>query len=184
MIGNRVCVGLGVLACVLADTFDSFDLNHDGTLSRPEFETFELSMHGVVNTTFSFSSKTAALEHVLGFWPAFVNSLMMIWATEIGDKTFFIAAILAMSNPRMVVFSAAISALAIMTVLSAGMGYALVSDNSTTASLNIDIDCLLHSQTSFLESTPTLCRHCSSSTLASSFCTILVRWNQGHLLMN
>jgi putative Ca2+/H+ antiporter (TMEM165/GDT1 family) len=83
-------------------------------------------MHTVVNTTFSTSSKTAALSSVLGFWPAFVNSLMMIWATEIGDKTFFIAAILAMTNDRMVVFSGAISALAIMTVLSAGMGYALV----------------------------------------------------------
>lgn len=35
-----------------------------------------------------------------GFWSAFVNSLIMIIATELGDKTFFIAAILAMQFER------------------------------------------------------------------------------------
>ncbi|CAM9126157.1 unnamed protein product [Phaeothamnion confervicola] len=49
----------------------------------------------------------------------------MIIATEIGDKTFFIAAILAMKYSRLVVFGGAISALAVMTVLSAALGFAL-----------------------------------------------------------
>ncbi|CAM9893785.1 unnamed protein product, partial [Ectocarpus sp. 13 AM-2016] len=31
----------------------------------------------------------------VGFWTAFANSVAMIVATEIGDKTFFIAAIMA-----------------------------------------------------------------------------------------
>ena len=35
-----------------------------------------------------------------GFWGAFVNSVAMIIATELGDKTFFIAAILAMQFER------------------------------------------------------------------------------------
>ena len=35
-----------------------------------------------------------------GFWSAFVNSIVMIMATEVGDKTFFIAAILAMQFDR------------------------------------------------------------------------------------
>ena len=112
-------------ALALADEFDRFDLNHDNTLSREEFERFELSMHTLVNTTFGAPSKAGDLGHVLGFWPAFVNSLMMIWATEVGDKTFFIAAIMAMSNSRIAVFSGAIAALAVMTVLSAAMGFAL-----------------------------------------------------------
>lgn len=34
------------------------------------------------------------------FWSAFANSLAMIIATELGDKTFFIAAILAMQFDR------------------------------------------------------------------------------------
>lgn len=47
-----------------------------------------------------------------------------------GEKTlgsFFIAAILAMSYPRMVVFGGAVAALAVMTALSAGFGYLLPS---------------------------------------------------------
>ncbi len=45
-------------------------------------------------------------------------------ASEIGDKTFFIAAIMAMKSPRLTVFLGAIGALAAMTVLSAGLGWA------------------------------------------------------------
>jgi len=58
-----------------------------------------------------------------GFGKAFLNALGMIFATEIGDKTFFIAAILAMSQPRLVVFTGAISALIVMTVLSTIFGH-------------------------------------------------------------
>ncbi|CAM9338023.1 unnamed protein product [Ectocarpus sp. 6 AP-2014] len=61
----------------------------------------------------------------VGFWTAFANSVIMIIATEIGDKTFFIAAIMAMSHPRLAVFGGAVGALAVMTVLSAALGYAL-----------------------------------------------------------
>ena len=42
------------------------------------------------------------IEESLEFWPAFLNSLAMILVTELGDKTFFIAAIMAMRNPRLV----------------------------------------------------------------------------------
>merc|ERR1712086_398455 len=61
---------------------------------------------------------------VSGFMPAFFASLIMIILSEIGDKTFFIAAILAMRHSRMIVFLGAIAALALMTVISAAMGYA------------------------------------------------------------
>jgi len=46
----------------------------------------------------------------------------MIIVTELGDKTFFIAAILAMQHSRCLVFSGAISALGFMTVLSVFLG--------------------------------------------------------------
>lgn len=54
----------------------------------------------------------------LGFVHAFVASLSVIIVSELGDKTFFIAAIMAMRHSRITVFIGAISALALMTVLS------------------------------------------------------------------
>ncbi|KAJ2377543.1 GCR1-dependent translation factor 1 [Coemansia sp. RSA 2607] len=56
-----------------------------------------------------------------------VASILMIFVSEIGDKTFLIAAILAMSNPRMTIFLASCSALWLMSVLSAFLGHAVVT---------------------------------------------------------
>lgn len=56
------------------------------------------------------------------FQHAFGASFAMMIVSEIGDKTFFIAAIMAMRHPRIIVFSGAIGALAVMTVLSAYVG--------------------------------------------------------------
>eukprot|EP00286_Rhodomonas_abbreviata_P005923 CAMPEP_0181326106 /NCGR_PEP_ID=MMETSP1101-20121128/21303_1 /TAXON_ID=46948 /ORGANISM="Rhodomonas abbreviata, Strain Caron Lab Isolate" /LENGTH=262 /DNA_ID=CAMNT_0023434501 /DNA_START=211 /DNA_END=996 /DNA_ORIENTATION=- len=56
---------------------------------------------------------------------AFFSSLMMIIVSELGDKTFFIAAVLAMKHPRAIVLAGALGALALMTVLSAVAGFAL-----------------------------------------------------------
>ncbi|XP_018579597.1 transmembrane protein 165 [Anoplophora glabripennis] len=64
----------------------------------------------------------AKLENV-GFLHAFVASISVILVSEIGDKTFFIAAIMAMRHPRLTVFLGAISALVLMTVLSALFGW-------------------------------------------------------------
>lgn len=58
------------------------------------------------------------------FLPAFASSVAMILVSEIGDKTFFIAAIMAMRHSRLTVFTGAILALALMTVLSAALGHA------------------------------------------------------------
>mmetsp|Transcript_15954 Transcript_15954/g.21365 ORF Transcript_15954/g.21365 Transcript_15954/m.21365 type:complete len:106 (-) Transcript_15954:229-546(-) len=49
----------------------------------------------------------------------------MILATEIGDKTFFIAAVLSMRNDRRAIFGGAILALIVMTILSSMMGLVL-----------------------------------------------------------
>merc|ERR1719228_1599056 len=62
-----------------------------------------------------------------GFLHGFVESLSVILVSEIGDKTFFIAAILAMRNNKLTVFLAAISALAVMTVLSALLGFVVTT---------------------------------------------------------
>ncbi|KAF8571586.1 hypothetical protein P879_00747 [Paragonimus westermani] len=51
-------------------------------------------------------------------------SLYVIIISELGDKTFFIAAIMAMQHPRCLVYAGAMGALATMTILSAILGYA------------------------------------------------------------
>lgn len=58
-------------------------------------------------------------------YDSFVMSVSMIIVSEIGDKTFLIAALMAMKHNRTIVFCAAFSALAIMTVLSGIVGHAL-----------------------------------------------------------
>ncbi|XP_059055740.1 transmembrane protein 165 isoform X2 [Achroia grisella] len=57
------------------------------------------------------------------FWQGFLASLSVVIVSELGDKTFFIAAIMAMKHPRVIVFAGAISALVFMTILSAAFGW-------------------------------------------------------------
>ncbi|EXJ64287.1 hypothetical protein A1O7_00623 [Cladophialophora yegresii CBS 114405] len=68
------------------------------------------------------------LEHepaVISPMHSLVLSFTMIIFSEIGDKTFLVAALMAMRHPRVVVFTAAFSALITMTVLSAVLGHAV-----------------------------------------------------------
>ena len=58
----------------------------------------------------------------LGFVHAFIASISVIVVSELGDKTFFIAAIMAMRHPRMVIYIGAMGALGAMTILSALLG--------------------------------------------------------------
>ncbi|ETW82964.1 transmembrane protein PFT27 [Heterobasidion irregulare TC 32-1] len=58
---------------------------------------------------------------------AFVQAFAMIIFSEIGDKTFLIAAILAMRHPRSVVFAGAFGSLVVMSILSAALGHILPS---------------------------------------------------------
>uniref|UniRef100_A0A915KK83 GDT1 family protein n=1 Tax=Romanomermis culicivorax TaxID=13658 RepID=A0A915KK83_ROMCU len=59
----------------------------------------------------------------LGFWHALVASFSVIIVSELGDKTFFIAAILAMRHSRLAVFLGAAFALFFMTILSVFLGW-------------------------------------------------------------
>jgi putative Ca2+/H+ antiporter (TMEM165/GDT1 family) len=56
---------------------------------------------------------------------AFTAGLLLITVQELGDKTFFIAVILAMRHSRRLVFTGAIAALAAMTILSVLVGQAV-----------------------------------------------------------
>lgn len=57
----------------------------------------------------------------------FLGSAIMIVVSEIGDKTFFIAALMAMRHPSVFVFSSSYSAMVVMTVLSMILGLVLPS---------------------------------------------------------
>ncbi|XP_050377764.1 protein PAM71, chloroplastic [Argentina anserina] len=52
----------------------------------------------------------------------FASAFLLIFFSELGDKTFFIAALLAARNSAAVVFAGTFSALAAMTVISVGLG--------------------------------------------------------------
>lgn len=54
----------------------------------------------------------------------FTKSLAMTILSEIGDKTFFAAAILAMRHPRRLVLAGCLGALIVMTIFSALVGWA------------------------------------------------------------
>ncbi|XP_039295179.1 transmembrane protein 165 isoform X4 [Nilaparvata lugens] len=73
---------------------------------------------------FKTSGVTPVVDPLQQFLHGFIASLSVIIVSEIGDKTFFIAAIMAMKHSRLTVFAGAISALAFMTVLSVVFGYA------------------------------------------------------------
>lgn len=54
-----------------------------------------------------------------------LSGFLLIFFSELGDKTFFIALLLALKNPRGAVFIGTFGALAVMTVISVGLGTAL-----------------------------------------------------------
>ena len=56
---------------------------------------------------------------------AFTAALLLITVSELGDKTFFIAVILAMHHPRRLVFIGVTGALAAMSILSVLFGHAV-----------------------------------------------------------
>lgn len=102
--------------------FEQLDLNHDSMLSMDEFK----SGWNLIDQEFPDSSSSGWLPaNKGGFWKGFTSGVAMILATEIGDKTFFIAAVMSMRQARRAVFCGAILSLYVMTVLSSIMGLVL-----------------------------------------------------------
>ncbi|KAK9464348.1 hypothetical protein V1512DRAFT_272936 [Lipomyces arxii] len=88
--------------------------------ANPEMEAALSSVSPAIASAFGTSE-----ENVMDMYKSFGMSFMMIIFSEIGDKTFLIAAIMAMKHPRTVVFSGAFASLVVMTVLSALLGHAV-----------------------------------------------------------
>ncbi|XGW18476.1 hypothetical protein V3C99_002805 [Haemonchus contortus] len=68
-------------------------------------------------------SQKSSVDLGISFYHGFLASLSVIIVSELGDKTWFIAVIMAMRHSRLTVFSGAMAALALMTVLSACLGW-------------------------------------------------------------
>jgi hypothetical protein len=110
------CAFLGVTS---ADKFEAADFNHDGLLDRQEYASLVHELKQAVDP-FLVSDTEAAIPQASSvadwftssihgsmaedFVSGVLNSLVVIWVTEIGDKTFFIAAVLAMRNGRSIVY--------------------------------------------------------------------------------
>jgi Ca2+/H+ antiporter, TMEM165/GDT1 family len=126
------------------DWFHVLDSNHDNVLDRDEYNTgiaklraflhqplaspaSSASGEGLSLSRIAASLSSSSILSVQGFWSAFTSSVAMILATEIGDKTFFIAAVLSMQHDRIAVLVGALLALYVMTVLSCLMGVLLPS---------------------------------------------------------
>lgn len=82
------------------------------------------SLRSLNNSTVSSSNMGLGGNLSRRFVEALGKSIGVIGASEIGDKTFFIAAVMAMRSSRVTVFAGALGALAAMTVLSALLGWA------------------------------------------------------------
>lgn len=102
------------------------DSLHDNPLPLPDSVGDKDHLDTTPKTGTSGSLTSDDLENgVIQPFHSFVLSFTMIIFSEIGDKTFLVAALMAMRHPRLLVFSAAFSALVVMTVLSAVLGHAV-----------------------------------------------------------
>ncbi|KAM4051422.1 putative divalent cation/proton antiporter TMEM165 isoform 2-T2 [Anomaloglossus baeobatrachus] len=118
------CLGVLLPGLVLAvQEDDGTHRNHEPPLpqrpeapARAENPTQPPAVH-VGNADFSPTAN-------LGFIHAFVAAISVIIVSELGDKTFFIAAIMAMRYNRLTVLAGAMLALGLMTCLSVLFGYA------------------------------------------------------------
>ena len=82
----------------------------------------------LVRSCVSLQARSGSFQNLKEFarvLTAFTASLLLITISELGDKTFFIAVILAMRHSRRTVFSAVLTALAAMTILSVLLGQAV-----------------------------------------------------------
>lgn len=99
---------------IQADNSNNNNVNEPNVVDSPNEQ--KLDPASTKGTTSSVAN--------LGFIHAFIASISVILVSELGDKTFFIAAIMAMRHARLTVFTGAIAALGLMTVLSAVFGMA------------------------------------------------------------
>lgn len=122
-VGSSLFLSLSFSVLLSAGTIDNAQFSDEvGDLSSNQ----TAGVDTIFNTSIIEEDKFNVTEH-RGFLHGFVEALSVILVSELGDKTFFIAAILAMRNNKLTVFLAAIAALGVMTVLSALLGFVVTT---------------------------------------------------------
>ncbi|XP_064951781.1 GDT1-like protein 1, chloroplastic [Musa acuminata AAA Group] len=84
--------------------------------------TFQVSQQAIAGTDFSGVQPTAYIGDLGDLSTGFASAFLLIFFSELGDKTFFIAALLAARNSGLVVFLGTFGALAAMSVVSVVLG--------------------------------------------------------------
>jgi putative Ca2+/H+ antiporter (TMEM165/GDT1 family) len=82
----------------------------------------------------------ASLLDLSDFQSGFSSSFLLIFLSEIGDKTFFIAALLATRKSNLAVFSGTFGALAAMTLISVTLGRAFDFLNDLLPATQLPLD--------------------------------------------
>ncbi|CAA7398889.1 unnamed protein product [Spirodela intermedia] len=108
-----------------------------GRVTNPKFDIFNGLKFAVLSGLLTFQGcqhATAITEIASGLQPAsfigdlgdigtgFTSAFLLIFFSELGDKTFFIAALLAARNSALVVFLGTFGALGVMTIISVILG--------------------------------------------------------------
>eukprot|EP00741_Cyanophora_paradoxa_P022191 tig00021435_g21421.t1 len=118
----RTVLALGAIAAATAAAA-ACDSDHGGVAGAARKLLAKGSEAASADADIKRVTGLTALAGGSGFSAAFVASFLVILVSEIGDKTFFIAAVMAMRHARAVVFAGAIGALGVMTALSAALGF-------------------------------------------------------------
>lgn len=123
---SKVLILLGLAAAAVA-VYPPIAPDVDGVENGDELVTIQQNGDGIIKS--HPLSGDLAVEEVETVpeskFKSFYLALSMIFVSEIGDKTFLLAALMAMRHPHMIVFSAAGSALVLMTILSGLLGFIL-----------------------------------------------------------
>ncbi|XP_064845466.1 transmembrane protein 165 isoform X1 [Oncorhynchus masou masou] len=115
-----MCVLLPLVVAVLSAGVSGMQEEHKPVQEQPQQEKTPTA-HAIGP---EISENDSSKSGDLGFIHAFVAAISVIIVSELGDKTFFIAAIMAMRYNRLTVLLGAMLALGIMTCLSVMFGYA------------------------------------------------------------
>jgi len=113
-LGTQAALGLAAGCCLISSVLAELEADNPGA-DHQEKQALSPA-ESLAETGSSISDD----NFVHGFFAA----LSVIIVSELGDKTFFIAAILSMKHPRLTVYAGAILSLAMMHVMASFFGYA------------------------------------------------------------
>lgn len=143
----RSCGRLGSGRLQSEDFSESLQTIH---LKQEEYMPLYLAMASFFLTALPASASSIDVNTVIPglvgdspFREGLISGFFLIFFSEIGDKTFFIALLLALQRPKSAVFAGTFGALAVMTVISVGLGRVLHEIDELFPDIGIPLDDVL-----------------------------------------